>query len=113
MATGQAAQIIPTERTFNEAWQNAGYPGRIPAPTRIVNVRDFRTTNDLAAVVAAIHSLSNAPGVVYLPAGTYLFHTAIQLPAGVVLRGESPATTTLRWDHLGYCVSVAAAHKET
>ena len=112
VATGQAAQIIPTERTFNEAWQNAGYPGRIPAPTRIVNVRDFHTTNDLAAVVAAIHSLSNAPGVVYLPAGTYQFHAAIPLPAGTVLRGESPATTTLHWDHLGSCISVAAVQKE-
>ncbi len=112
VATGQAAQIIPVERTFNEAWQNAGYPGKIPSPARIVNVRDFHATNDLAAVAAAIHSLSNAPGVVYFPAGTYLFHAAINLPAGVVLRGESPATTTLRWDNLGYCINVAATQKE-
>ena len=111
-ATGQAAQIIPAERAFNEAWQNAGYPGTIPTPSRIVNVRDFQTTNDFAAVVAAIHSLSNAPGVVYLPAGTYLFHAAINLPSGVVLRGESPATTLLRWDHRGYCINVAAVQKE-
>ena len=110
--TGPAAQIIPAERTFNDAWQNAGYPGKIPSPAKIVNVRDFHTTNDLAAVIAAIHSLSNAPGVVYLPAGTYLFHTAINLPAGVVLRGESPATTTLRWDNLGYCINVAVAQKD-
>jgi len=95
-----------------EAWQNAGYPGKIPAPARIVNVRDFHTTDDLAAVTAAIDSLSNTPGVVYLPAGTYHFHTAINLPAGVVLRGESPATTTLQWDHLGYCINVAAAQPE-
>ncbi|MEI8062872.1 MAG: glycosyl hydrolase family 28-related protein [Verrucomicrobiota bacterium] len=112
VATGQAAQIIPVERTFNESWQNSGYPGRIPSPAKIVNVRDFHTTNDFAAVIAAIHSLSNAPGVVYLPAGTYLFHTAINLPPGVVLRGESSATTTLRWDNLGYCINVTAAQKE-
>jgi len=112
VASGHASQIIPAERTFTAAWQNAGYPGKIPAPARIVNVRDFHTTNDLAAVVAAIHSLSNAPGVVYLPAGTYHFHTAINLPAGVVLRGESPAATTLRWDQLGYCINVAAPQTE-
>ena len=112
MATGQATQIIPADRTFHEAWQQAGYPGLIPAPAKIVNVRDFHATDDLAAVAAAIHSLGNAPGVVYLPAGTYLFHTAITLPAGVVLRGESPAATTLRWDHRGYCINVAAAQTE-
>lgn len=112
VAAVQAAPIIPAERTFMEAWQNAGYPGKIPAPARIVNVRDFHMTDDLAAVTAAIHSLSNTPGVVYLPAGTYHFHSAIDLPAGVVLRGESPATTTLQWDHLGYCINVAAAQPE-
>ena len=102
VATGQAAQIIPVERTFNEAWQHAGYPGKIPAPVKIVNVRDF------PAVTDAIHSLNNQPGIVYFPAGTYRFHTAIHLPAGVVLRGESPATTTLFWDHLGYCIDASA-----
>ena len=112
VATAHAAPSIPAERTFTDAWQHAGYPGPIPAPARIVNVRDFHLTNDLAAVTAAIHSLSNAPGVVYLPAGTYHFHTAINLPAGVVLRGDSPATTTLHWDHLGYCISVTAPQKE-
>jgi len=112
VAAAQAAPIIPAERTFIEAWQNAGYPGKIPVPARIVNVRDFHTTDDLAAVAAAIHSLSNTPGVVYLPAGTYYFHSAINLPAGVVLRGDSPTTTTLQWDHLGYCINVAAAQPE-
>ena len=111
-ALAQAAPIIPAERTFVEAWQNAGYPGQIPAPAHIVNVRDFQAADDLAAIMAAIHSLSNAPGVVYLPAGTYHFHSAINLPAGVVLRGESPATTRLHWDHLGYCINVAATQKE-
>ena len=112
VATGHAAPIIPAERIFTDAWQHAGYPGPIPAPARIVNVRDFHTTNDNAAVIAAIHSLSNAPGVVYLPAGTYHFHTAINLPAGVILRGESPATTTLHWDNLGDCINVSAPQKE-
>ena len=112
VATAQAAPIIPAERTFLEAWQNAGYPGKIPAPARIVNVRDFHTADDLTAITAAIHSLSNTAGVIYLPAGTYQFHTAINLPSGVVLRGESPATTTLFWDHLGYCINVAAAQKD-
>ena len=112
VATAHAAPIIPAERTFIEAWQSAGYPGPIPAPARIVNVRDFHASTDLAAVQAAIHSLINAPGVIYFPAGTYQFHRAINLPAGVVLRGESPALTTLRWDHLGYCIDIAVAQKE-
>ena len=36
------AQVIPTNRTFTSAWQNAGHPGPIPSPAQIVNVRDFK-----------------------------------------------------------------------
>lgn len=39
--SSQGAQLIPVDRTFGAAWQNSGYPGEIPAPTTIVNVRDF------------------------------------------------------------------------
>jgi len=65
-------------------------------------------TDDHAAVAAAIASLGGAPGVVYLPAGTYLLNSAVTLPAGVVLRGERPASTLLRFNLIGHCISVSA-----
>ena len=45
-AASDGAQIIPVDRTFGAAWQNSGYPGAIPAPATIVNVRSFGATGD-------------------------------------------------------------------
>lgn len=92
--------MISADRIFTSAWQNAGHPGPIPSPTKIVNVRDFPDP------AAAIRSLSNAPGVVYFPAGTYLLKSTLHVPSGVVLRGESPTNTLLRIDHGGHGIVI-------
>ncbi|MCG3149011.1 MAG: hypothetical protein PCFJNLEI_02463 [Verrucomicrobiae bacterium] len=107
-----SAQVIPTNRTFTAAWLNAGHPGPIVLPAKVVNVRDFGslgtgTTNDLPAITAAIRSLSNAPGVVFFPAGAYRLQATLNVPAGVVLRGESPTNTLLRIDHLRHGISIS------
>lgn len=101
-----AAPLISSERIFPEAWQNAGYPGDIPSPKTIVNVTSFGalgngTNDDRSAVQNAINSLGGAPGVVYFPAGTYLLGGKVDLASGVVIRGESAQTVTLRWNHIG------------
>ncbi|NQU09468.1 immunoglobulin domain-containing protein, partial [bacterium] len=101
-------------RTFGSAWQQAGYPGEIPAPATIVNVLDFGAagngvTNDQPAATAAIAALGGGPGVVYFPAGTYLLQSTLYVPAGVVLRGERSETTVLRADHLGSVIYIASA----
>ena len=106
------AQVIPAARRFPEAWQNAGYQGRIPAPDRIVNVTDHGavadgTTDDRAAIVAAISALGGSPGVVYFPSGTYKVNASFSVPAGVVLRGQRPASTTLKFETLGHCINIA------
>ena len=106
------AQVIPASRVFTNAWRSAGYPGEIPAPDTIVNVLDFGaagdgSTDDYAAVAAAISSLGGAPGVVYFPAGTYLLGTKVNVPAGTVLRGQRPSNTTLRFNVIYHCISVA------
>lgn len=111
-----AAQVIPSDRTFGQAWQNAGYPGEIPSPARIVNVREFGASangegDDCPAIAKAIQSLGDVPGVIFFPAGTYLLQSTVNVPAGVVLRGERPEKTTLRWDHPGTCVSIAQAQR--
>jgi hypothetical protein len=109
-----AAQIIPVDRTFGQAWQNSGHPGEIPSPARIVNVRESGARGDGDAddgppIARAIESLGDAPGVVFFPAGTYLLHSAVNVPAGAVLRGEGSGKTTLRWDHPGSCINIARA----
>src|SRR4051794_27856386 len=88
-----AAPIISSDRTYIEAWSKAGYPGEIPAPAKIVNVRDFGAVgngiaNDQPAVVAAMAALSNASGVIYFPAGQYVIPTVTKPTSGMVFRGE-------------------------
>jgi hypothetical protein len=108
-----AAQTIPVERTFPQAWQNAGYPaGAVPLPAKIVNVREFGVkgdgaTDDAKAVAAAIASLNGAAGVIFFPSGNYLLKSTVNLPAGVVLRGESSEKTTLYFETTGHCIVVA------
>jgi len=99
-SNGRAAQLIPVGRTFGEAWQSAGYPGEIPAPATIKNVRDFGAegdgvTDDRLAIQNAINSFGGQPGVVYFPAGTYLMNYYLTLASGVVLRGERSGNTTI------------------
>ena len=71
LSTGSLAQVIPQSRSFTKSWRNAGYPGDIPAPARIVNVRDYGaqgngTNNDAPAINNAIAALGTTGGVVYL-----------------------------------------------
>jgi hypothetical protein len=109
-----AEQTIPVERTFPEAWQNAGYPGAIPSPAKIVNVRDFGAkgdgaTDDARAVAATIASFKGKAGVVYFPAGVYLLKSTVNVHAGVVLRGDGSEQTTLMFDVVGHGIGVARA----
>lgn len=105
MASCDAAPLIPVERTFGAAWQNAGYPGSIPSPSIIVNVRDYGATgdgvtDDRAAISSAIAALGGSAGVVYFPAGNYKMKSALAVPDGCVLRGERPSNTTLTLEHI-------------
>lgn len=111
----EGAQIIPTERTFGAAWQNSGYPGSIPSPATIKNVRDFGATgdgvtDDHVAITAAIRSLGGGAGVVYFPAGNYLMKTTLNVPSNCVLRGERSSNTTLTIEHTATGISVSRGH---
>ena len=108
----ESAQLISTERTFGAAWQNSGYPGSIPTPATIKNVRNFGAvgdgvTDDRVAISAAITSLGGAAGVVYFPAGNYLMKSTLNLPGGCVLRGERSSNTTLTIEHAATGLSVS------
>ena len=112
------AQIIPADRTFGAAWQNSGYPGEIPAPATIVNVRGFGATgdgvtDDRAAISAAIASLGGAAGAVYFPAGNYRMLSALTVPGGVVLRGERSSNTTLTIEHISDGIVISRSQNGT
>lgn len=111
-------QVIPIDRTFISGWRSACYPGEIPSPRTIVNVRDFGAlgdgvTNDDVAVTAAVASLCGAPGVVFFPAGTYFLESNINMPQGVVLRGERPADTSLLFLVPDHCINISADQSGT
>ncbi len=68
---------------------------------RVVSIEDFEGGSDgerFAAAVAAV--ADGGGGVVYFPAGVYRFRDDLQLPPGVILRGEAPQhVTDAREDH--------------
>jgi len=70
-----------------------------------VNVRDFGAkgdgiTNDAPAIQAAINSVADIGGVVYLPAGVYRMCEGVLIPFGVNVEGITTATTGPWQNHL-------------
>ncbi len=96
-----AADVISADRRVD--WSVAGYPGEIPQPANLVNVTDYGasttgSSSTNSALSAAFSALGGQPGVVYFPAGTYLFTSTVSIPAGVVIRGTSSQSVTLQFD---------------
>ena len=101
------AQIIPEANRVD--WSNAGYPSDFSDPATIANVMDFGAAgdgvaNDRTAILDAITSLSNQPGVIYFPAGTYKIASTVSIPSGVVLRGESVTSTFIQFNMGGSAI---------
>ena len=102
--TGVLADVVPPDRQVR--WHDAGLGGPPPLPSTVVDVRDHSAvgdgvTDDRSAIAAAIAALDGAPGVVWLPPGTWLIRSALSLPSGTVLRGAGAYSTTLRCDRGG------------
>jgi hypothetical protein len=95
------AQVLPTSRAVD--WSRAGYQGIVPDYTTVVDITtygglgDGTTIND-TALTHAINSLSGANGVIYFPAGTYLFNATATLRSGLIIRGAASDSTTLKFD---------------
>jgi hypothetical protein len=84
------------------AWR-PGLEGTIPYSPSIHSVMDFGAagdgvTDDSAAFQAALDSLPENGGAVFVPPGTYLLRSTIQLGDGAVLRGSGAASSRLRFD---------------
>ena len=98
------AQVIPVNRITD--WTLAGYPGKIPVYPLVKNITDYGGTGNSThandqALQAAIAGLNNQPGIVYFPAGTFLFNKPILLGGGIVLKGEGAGNTTLMFNLAG------------
>lgn len=85
-------------------WQRAGYPGDVvPTYSLVADILAFGGNNtglvsNNAALANAISSLGTADGVIYFPAGNYLFTNGINLRSGLILRGTGSGNTTLTFD---------------
>ena len=91
----QTSTILPDSCIGD--WGNAGVEGGIPNYPQGVNVLDYGatgdgTTNDLAAILAAIEACEEEHAV-YFPAGTYNISGTIKITESVVLRGDGPDLT--------------------
>lgn len=102
-------QVLPADRAYFAAWRGAGRQGEIPAPDKIVNVKDYGAVgdgvaNDRAAFNSALNAVKNGGGVVFVPAGTYALDGGLKLESGVVIRGQRSSNTKLVFSHFGYCI---------
>ena len=95
------SQVIPSNRSVD--WSKAGLGQSIPSYSTVINITTFggvgdsTTVND-AAFSSALSSLNGKSGVIYFPAGTYLFNKNWILPDSIIIRGESSQTTFLKFN---------------
>lgn len=110
----QIITTIPPERRVS--WYLAGLQNPINYPTRVFNLLNYGGKNDStgsnnAAFTRLLTAMGNQGGIIYLPAGTYIFKQVISLPANVVLRGEDAAKTALVFNapQGGDCIAISGA----
>lgn len=113
------SQIIPEERLVD--WSVAGLIETIPEPTTIIDVTDYglvgdSLTDNSAAFQTAIAALGGSAGVLYFPEGKYSFLSQMQIPTGVIIRGEGSDKTKLFFNLDGnsiHCMLVSAGQSES
>lgn len=103
-----SAQVIPSARRTD--WTSPGYQGTLPTPVLWKDIMTFGgnktgSADNTAAISSAIASLSGAAGVVYFPAGTYLFNSSISIPANVIIKGASSDSTTFNFSLSGATIN--------
>lgn len=94
------SQTLPSARYVN--WSSAG-SHTFYEPETVFNFADFggftdgETAND-AVMEQLLNEIPETGAVIYFSAGDYLFHESIDLPAQVILRGESASLSKLTFD---------------
>jgi hypothetical protein len=95
------SQVLPANRSVN--WSLAGYHGTVPNYSTVVNITNYGgigdglTPND-TAFADALNALSGGDGVIYFPAGNFLFNSPISLRSNLILRGATSDSTTLKFE---------------
>lgn len=94
-------------------WTKAGLQEKIEYPSRIVSIMDFGGKNDSSgnnsiAFQNAITALHGNPGIVCFPSGKFLFKNSINIPANIILKGNSSDSTALYFNLSGNnnCINV-------
>lgn len=101
--TGRLARVTDDVRGL---WMDTGTQW-FPLNAQIVNVKEFgakgdNSTDDLAAINAAIAALGSDGGVVYFPPGIYVVSAAVQpTTSNLYLVGAGPGATTIKNTSLG------------
>lgn len=97
-----ACTLVRTVDATDPGWQ-PGISGGIPAVPQVNSVADFGAvgngiSDDSPAFESALGAVPSGGGAVFVPPGTYLLKSKIELRDGVVLRGAGAATTHLVFD---------------
>lgn len=98
------SQVIPSNRIVN--WKYAGLTVPDSSYQNVLDITNYGGNgNGIALNDAAFTSCKNAlngiPGVIFFPAGTYLFHSPLSILDSTILRGESSSLTILKFDFSG------------
>lgn len=101
---------LPASRRVD--WSTAGYPGPIPDLTlNVIDITEHSAvsngTGDNSQVIQKLINEISVPAVIYFPAGTYRFQSAINLKTGVVLRGAGSEKTTLLCSSRNGCINIS------
>lgn len=112
------SQNIPEERLVD--WSVAGLIDAISEPSTVLNVTNYGLLGDSlsdnsAAFQAVLSTLGSSAAVLYFPEGKYSFQTSLQIPSGVILRGEGSDKTKLFFNLGGsssHCIVVSASQSE-
>lgn len=94
------AQISADRMT--DDWKKAGVEGGIPCWTKEVALTTLKSdgvTDNSPLLTSAINTYKGTNTVLRIPAGNFLFKSRVNIPieGGIVLRGEGPAKTTLKF----------------
>ncbi len=112
------AQNIPATKRVN--WETAGLHGTKHTFSKTVNVKSFGAvadgvTDDYSAIINAIRSLGQAPGIIYFPEGNYLIRSSLTLQENLVLRGACTGSSVLKFDLEGSsvnCINIEKAQSQ-
>ena len=96
------AQVIPPASCVN--WSRAGCQFVFPESAPQVSIMSFGgvadgITNNTTALNNAMASFGGHPGMVYFPAGSYLFSSLIYIPDSVWLKGAGSDSTFIKIAH--------------